>query len=244
MIDHNIGQAGEVDRTHDIDRVLERVASLPNNVPATVLDRIDASIQSSLSPVQPAPSTLVLTAGMVLLCAAVAFAGAAHSGFFGFQALSVAARVIILIVLALLAGIAARELVSQWIPGSRHYLAPRWLVALVSATLFVVFALLLNDHHATHFVSAGLICLSVGVLHAIPAAGFAAWFLRRGLAVEPIAAGAIAGTFGGLSGVTMLELHCANLEAPHVLLWHIAVVPVSAALGALAGWAIRSWKRS
>lgn len=228
----------------DIDQALENAARLPNAVPPAVLTRIDASIQSSLHPVRPTPSTSVLTTGMLLLCAAVALAGAAHSGFFGFQALTITARVIILSILVLLAGVASRELVSHWIPGSRHYLAPRWLVALVSTTLLCVFAALFNDYHATHFISAGLICLTVGVLHAAPAAGLAAWFLRRGLAVDPVAAGAIAGTFGGLSGVTMLELHCANLEAPHVLLWHVAVVPVSAALGALAGWAIRTWKRA
>ena len=228
----------------EIDRALETAArlahgssGLPHNVPPAVLDRIVTSIHSSLHPVRPAPGTSALVAGLLLLCAAVALAGAARSGFFGFLALDVAERVIVLSTLTLLAGIAARELVGQWIPGSRHYLAPGWLVALVSATLLCVFASLFDDYHATRFVSAGLICLSVGVLHALPAACLAAWFLRRGLAVEPVSAGAIAGTFGGLSGVTLLELHCANLEAPHVLFWHVAVVPVSAALGALVGWA-------
>lgn len=216
---------------------------LPHSVPPAVLDRIATSIHSSLHPVRPVPGTWVLTTGLLLLCAAVALAGAARSGFFGFQALGVAQRVIILSILAVLAGIVARELASQWIPGSRHYLSPGWLVALASVALLCVFAALFDDYHTTHFVSGGLICLSVGVLHATPAAGLAAWFLRRGLAVEPVAAGAIAGIFGGLSGVAMLELHCANLEAPHVLFWHVAVVPVSAALGALVGWASITRKR-
>jgi hypothetical protein len=35
------------------------------------------------------------------------------------------------------------------------------------------------------------------------------------------------------SGVTMLELHWANFQALHVLVWHTAVVPVSTAAGAL-----------
>ena len=117
------------------------------------------------------------------------------------------------------------------------------VATLVSATLFFAFALLFDDYHTTRFLSGGIVCLSVGVLHAIPAACLAAWFLRRGFAVEPVAAGAIAGTFGGLSGVTMLELHCPNLEAPHVLFWHVAVVPVSAALGALVARAIITRKR-
>jgi hypothetical protein len=60
--------------------------------------------------------------------------------------------------------------------------------------------------------------------------------LRRGFAVNPASAGLVAGTLGGLAGVGMLELHCPNFQAAHILVWHIAVVPVSAALGAMLGW--------
>ena len=45
---------------------------------------------------------------------------------------------------------------------------------------------------------------------------------------------------GGLTGVTLLELHCTNFEALHVLIWHTLVVPVSGAAGALLGWALRT----
>jgi hypothetical protein len=144
--------------------------------------------------------------------------------------------VIILPMLALLIGAVSRELVSQWTPGSRHLLQPGALLAAVTVTLLCLFAFLFHEYHATRFLAAGVICLAVGVMHAIPAACLAAWLLRRGFAVEPFAAGAMAGTFGGLSGVTLLELHCPDLEAPHVLLWHVAVVPVSAVLGGLIGW--------
>jgi hypothetical protein len=230
-------------KDREIDQALASAGHLAHSVHPAVLDRIATSIRPSLHPVRPMPSAWVSTAGLLLVGGAVALVGAARSGFFGFYARDVAERVAILSILALLAGICARELVSHWIPGSRHFLAPGWLVALVSATLLFTFALLFDDYHATRFVSGGVICLSVGVLHAVPAAGVAAWLLRRGLAVEPVSAGAIAGTFGGLSGVTLLELHCPNLEAPHVLFWHVAVVPVSAALGALAGWASSARKR-
>jgi hypothetical protein len=43
----------------------------------------------------------------------------------------------------------------------------------------------------------------------------------------------------GLAGVTMLELHCSNFEALHVLVWHTLVVPVSGAIGAILGWVLR-----
>ena len=228
----------------EIDQVLENAAPLAQGVQPAVLERIATSVHASLRPVRPAPRTWVLITGLLLLCATVALAGAARSGFSGFEALGMVERVIILSMLSMLAWVAAREIVSHWTPGSRHYLAPGALVALVSAILLFVFALLFDDYHTARFLSGGVICLSVGVLHAIPAACLAAWFLRRGFAVAAVAAGAIAGTFGGLSGVTMLELHCPNFEAPHVLFWHVAVVPVSAALGALVGWAVSARRRT
>jgi hypothetical protein len=42
----------------------------------------------------------------------------------------------------------------------------------------------------------------------------------------------------------MLELHCPNFQAAHILVWHTGVVPVSAALGALLGWELRFPGRS
>jgi hypothetical protein len=78
------------------------------------------------------------------------------------------------------------------------------------------------------------------VVHAIPAALLSLWVLRRGFAVNFVSAGMVAGTLGGLAGVTLLELHCPNFQAAHILVWHTAVVVVSGGLGALAGVALRA----
>jgi hypothetical protein len=105
-----------------------------------------------------------------------------------------------------------------------------------------VFALLFNDYRTENFVSAGLTCLGTGVLHAIPVALIAWWVLRRGCALDSVSAGLAVGALAGLAGLAglaVLELHCANFEALHVLLWHTLVVPVSAGFGALIGWALR-----
>lgn len=229
-------------KDREIDEAFSRVGRPLRGVDPAVLDRITAAIHSSLKPVRPLPGRRALIAILVLMCTAVALAGAARFGFFGFQALGLPERVVILSALATLAGLTASELVSHWTPGSRHHLTPQAVVALGTVTLLSVFGLLFHDYHAQHFVSAGVVCLCVGVLHAIPVSGLAAWLLRRGFAVDLISAGAIAGTLGGIGGVTMLELHCPNLEAPHVLIWHGAVVPVSAAVAALVGWSIQAWK--
>jgi len=56
--------------------------------------------------------------------------------------------------------------------------------------------------------------------------------------VNSVSAGLVAGTLAGLAGVGVLELHCANFEAAHLLVWHTAVVPVSGAAGAVLAWAV------
>ena len=228
---------------HEIEQRLSGAASPPRDVDSVVLDRITTAVHASLKPVSTLPGSRVLISGVVLICAVVALAGAARAGLLGFKALGVAQRVIILSALAALLWVTAREFVSQWIPASRRYLAPQALVALAAGVLIAVFGGLFSDYHVEHFFTAGIICLGAGVFHALVAACLAAWFLRRGCVLNLVPAGAMAGTLGGISGVTLLELHCPNLEAAHVLVWHVAVVPVSAAGGALIGWWVRAWRR-
>jgi len=135
--------------------------------------------------------------------------------------------------------LAATACVTEMIPGSRRRVAPGYLLGTGSLALLAVFAVLFRDYRTDRFVSEGVACLTAGLLHAIPTA-LASWFLlRRGLAVNPVASGLVAGTLAGLAGVTMLELHCANFQALHVMLWHTAVMPVSGAAGALLAWATR-----
>jgi hypothetical protein len=227
-------------KDREIDEILKQAAQAPHDVDPALLDRVASSIGSSMRPVRPLPPAWVLASGLVLICAAVALAGAARSGFYGFQKLSVLERALIFPTLGILIFLAATTCVSEIIPGSRHRVAPGWLLGAGSLALLAVFAVLFRDYRTDRFVSQGLVCLTAGLLHAIPAA-LASWLLlRRGFAVNSVAAGLVAGTLAGLAGVTMLELHCANLQAPHVMLWHTAVIPVSAAAGALLAWLLLS----
>jgi hypothetical protein len=223
----------------EIDEILKQAAQAPHNVDPALLDRVAKSIGSSLRPVRPVPPAWVLAGGLVLICLAVAVAGAARAGFYGIQKLSILERALIFPALGILIWLGATATASEMIPGRRRRAAPGLLLGAGSLGLLVVFAVLFHDHRTNHFVSQGIVCLSAGLLHAIPAA-LASWFLlRRGFAVNAVAAGLVVGTLAGLAGVTMLELHCANLETLHVMLWHTAVMPVSAAAGALLGWTAR-----
>lgn len=220
----------------EIDEMLAKAAHVPHAVPAALMKRIADSIEPSMQPVRPLAPTWVLTLAVILVGAAVALVGAARAGFQGVEALSMPARLLIFGALALLAGVAAAQTVREWIPGSRQVPSAA-ILAVASVAPLAVFAFLFHDYQAHHFLSAGLTCLVTGLMHAVPVALIAGWLLRRGYVVNSVSAGLIAGTFAGLAGLTVLELHCTNFEAPHVLVWHTLVVPVSASLGALVGWA-------
>lgn len=223
-------------KDREIDEILKQAAQAPHDVDPALLGRVASSIGCSMRPVRPLPPAWVLACGLVLICAAVALAGAARSGFYGIQKLSVLESLLIFPTLGILIWLAATTCVSEMIPGSRRRVAPGWLLGAGSLALLAVFAVLFRDYGTDRFVSQGFVCLTAGLLHAIPAA-LASWLLlRRGFAVNSVAAGLVAGILAGLAGVTMLELHCANLQAPHVMLWHTAVIPVSAAAGALLAW--------
>lgn len=228
-------------KDREIDEILKQAAQVPHDVDAGLLDRVVASIGPSMSAVRPLPSAGVLVAGLVLISAAVALSGAALRGFHGIQKMSSWERGLIFPILVILIWLAADTLVSEMIPGSRRRVSPGGLVGISNVVLLAIFAILFRDYHTEHFLYQGIICLITGLAYAIPTA-FASWFLlRRGFAVNPRAAGLAAGTLAGLAGVSMLELHCANFQAFHVLLWHTAVILVSAGGGAILPQVASRW---
>jgi len=219
----------------DIDEVLHQAAQTSDALEPALLQRVAASLQP-LEPVRPLPRTWVLATALLFLGAAIALVAAFHAGFYGFAKMDLLERLLIFSTLACFACVAAAEFVHSMIPGSRRLFTPENLLLLASILLLAIFALLFHDYHTDHFLSAGILCLVTGVAHAIPV-GLLGWLLlRRGLALNRVAAGLLGGAFAGLAGITLLELHCPNFQAFHILVWHTAVLPVSAALGALLGY--------
>jgi hypothetical protein len=223
----------------EIEEALNRAAPTRRLPTAGLLEQIADSVQASLTPVRPLPplwkqAGTLLAAGMV-----VALLGAARAGFLGFEALPPTSRSVIFAVLATLWGLTASQVVVAWLPASRRLLPPVAVLLGVSVALLALFWLEFVDGHSERFLSQGVRCLLTGLVHAALAAALGLWIVSRGYAVNPVTAGLILGVLGGLSGVTMLELHCANFETLHVMVWHTLVVPVSGAAGACAGWALR-----
>ncbi len=210
-------------------------AKVPEGPGDEMLGRIAESIAGSMRPVRPLPPQWMLSGGVALICALVALAGAAGMGFAGIAKMSALERGAVFSALGILVLAAAVELVSAMIPGSRRRFSSGVLLMVTAFCLAMVLALCFRDYRTTHFIHAGLVCLGIGMLHAM-VAGLLSWVvLRRGFAVDAVSAGLAAGTLAGLAGVGMLELHCPNFQAAHVLVWHLGVVLVSAGLGALSG---------
>jgi hypothetical protein len=230
-------------KDNEIDGVL-KAAQAPPGPESETLKRISESIRGSLWPVRPLPPKWVLSGGLILIGAAIALASAARAGFFGIEKMNPWQRGLIFSALSIFVVFAATEFVNAMIPGSWRRVSAGALLGIGTAALIGVFAVSFRDYRTDHFISAGVTCLVTGLLHAIPA-GLLSWLLmRRGFAVNAVSAGLAAGTLAGLAGLGVLELHCSNFQAAHVLVWHTAVIPFSAGAGALAGWGLHLLRKA
>jgi hypothetical protein len=220
-------------RNDEIDGILKRAAQ-PDPDPA-VTDRISRSIAASLAPVRPLPPVWALVAAAIAFSMVLGAAGAMILKPLGILRMNaVQAGTIFPLVVAVI-WLVAWLSVAESIPGSRRPANPWTLAAAVLSALALVFAFVFPDYRTERFVSEGIRCLTAGVAQAIPAA-VAVWLLlRRGFSVNPAASGFARGALAGSAGVFMLELHCPNFEAPHVIVWHIAVLPVCGLVGVAAG---------
>ena len=220
----------------EIDEILKKAKTAAGDPSPEVLRRILDTIVPPLKPVRPIAPSWILTGGLVLVCAAAALAGAFRLGLSGFEKMDALQRATVLSALVVLIWAASRAFVAEMIPGRRRSVMPVALLIFSYVGLASLFVLTFHDHSIEDFFPVGLNCLFTGLLHAIPA-GLLSWLVvRRGFALNAVAAGMLAGLLGGLAGVGMLELHCPNFETAHLVAWHAAVVPLSSALGALTGW--------
>jgi negative regulator of sigma F NrsF-like protein len=216
------------------DREIDVALADSPTVDKALLERISRRIVPNLRAVRPLAARL-LAVQLIAIAAAVAFAGASQIGFYAIHRLTDGQTAMIFPGLAILIWLAAAAATAAMIPGARQRLRPLPLMALACAALLAIFALIFRDYSTARFLRQGIACLKAGLMDALPA-GLVAWLvLRRGFAVDSAAAGAATGALAGLAGVLMLELHCPIFKAPHVMVWHTAVIPVSGAVGWVMG---------
>jgi hypothetical protein len=185
--------------------------------------------------VRPLPPTWTLALSFLAVFAAVSLAGAWALGMYGLRALSGPQRVSIFSVVTCIAGFAAVAAAREMRPAAGRRIAGATLLAGAAAVL-AVFALLFRDYGMRQFIHQGVPCLVAGLTFAVPAALLVSLLVHRGFVLNLVAAGMAAGTLAGLAGLGTLELHCPNVNAAHVMVWHVAVVVISGIAGLLIGW--------
>jgi hypothetical protein len=224
-------------RPDEIDRMLSESAdgSLPPEAGQAAVGMVEKAILADLRPVTPLASGRTFTSSFVgLFMVAAAISGVAL-GLHGFQALHEWQRASIFPTLLFAGWVAAVACSREMRPAGGARLGGFALLIAVGVISGLV-SLVFHGYSTQNLVPEGIPCLVAGLCVAAPTALVTLWISRQGFVLRWREGGLAAGVLSGLAGLGMLELHCPNLKAIHILIWHVGVVVVSAALGFGLGW--------
>jgi hypothetical protein len=177
----------------------------------------------------------VLASALLVIAAFAAAIGVFELGTAGWRTLNVLQAAAVFTALAACSVLLALSLARQIVPGSRVLLPASWSVFGFLAIIGAIFVTLYQAHPEPAFVSTGLVCLRIGLECAAPVAALCWLVLRRGAILNPRAVGALTGALAGFSGLLLLEIFCPNLNAYHVLAWHLGAVLASTLGGTATG---------
>jgi hypothetical protein len=229
-------------RCRDLTRLLDKAGdgSLPSQ---SLLRRIQGGILRDLKPIQPLASSWILLFWCAIIFLSAVAVGTLLLGTNGWNALSILQRIVVLVTLAASAVLLAISMVRQMAPGSKHVVPPAVLPVAILVVLMIVNAAMFRSQQESAFLRSGAMCMKNGLRYSMPAV-FLLWLiLRRGAVLYPKLTGAVAGGLAGLTGLSVLELNCPNLNAFHILVWHTGLVAASSIGGALLGAAVESIQR-
>lgn len=173
----------------------------------------------------------VMAAGVLLL------------GMNGWGVLSPAQKIVVFVTLAASAALLAISMIRQMVPGSTHIFAPAVLLVAIPVALLMVIAATFRSHEESAFLASGATCMKNGLMFSMPAGFLLGLIVRLGAILCSKLIGAAAGGLAGLTGLSVLELNCPNLNVFHILVWHGGVVVISSLGGALLGGAVESVER-
>jgi hypothetical protein len=199
---------------------------------------IHASVLRDLRPVRPLAPPSVFLAAFAITFLTVAILGFIQVHDYGWLVLSLLQKTIVFTSLALGAGALALSMARQMRPGSRYSVSPTLLPVAIFLLLAAGMAAVFQGREESAFVLRGLFCLRLGLKYAVPGLLLSWLVLRRGATLAPKLMGATAGGFAGLIGITVLEVHCPDLNLYHILVWHLGVLVTSALGGVALGAAV------
>ena len=230
------------DHVRNCNRCQELVNAL--NMPVGVdspspetLRHIADGMAADLRPVRPvAPAWYFYGAFAGIFVFLVAL-GVYRMGAFAISVMTPLQTATILSALAISTGLLVYSLVHQMVPGGRHRIPPLLLPVAITISLTIAMAVLFQFQHERSFWASAWACIRAGTpFGALAAVPF--WLmLRRGAILSPGMTGAATGLLAGLVGTSVLEIHCPNLDAWHILVSHLGVAILCALAGLVIGLA-------
>ena len=231
------------DHVRSCNRCQELIRGL--NSPASVdppssstLRQIAAGMATNLRPVRPLAPARYFFAAFVGIFLSIATLGVYRLGAFGIRVMTPLQNTAIFSVLAVSTGLLAYSLVHQMVPGGRQRISPRLLPVAILILLTIAMAVLFQFQHEPNFWGKAWACIQAGTPFGILAAAPFWLMLRRGAILSPILTGTATGLFAGLVGTSVLEAHCPNLHASHILVSHLGVAILCALAGLAIGWVV------
>jgi hypothetical protein len=213
-----------------LQAVLE--SSKPAAFPAALHNRIEAAILSELKPVSPLMGAWQSTAILLFCAAAVVAVANWQLGIGGWLARNRLQVCVDFTLLGISILVVALALAKQMAPGSQQA-APAWafIVTPLLALLAAVF-LLFGYRWSPNFWPRAIACWEIGIACAALSAPLFWLVLRRGFSLTPVSQGAMTGLLAGFVGVTVLEIHCPNLDRMHIADGHIGAAVTALLVGA------------
>jgi hypothetical protein len=221
-------------RCQEFVRVLNE--PVPVNPPSpAILGQIERSIAADLRPVRPLAPARYFFAAVVGIFVSIVGLVSYRIGAHAVGRMSSLQAGVILSALAIAVGLLAYSLVHQMAPGDRLRIPPALLAVGIVISLAVATSVLFQFQHERNFWANSWNCLRMGVpVGALASVPF--WLiLRRGAILNPALTGAGTGLLAGLAGTSVLEMHCPNLDASHILTAHLGVAVICAVAGLIAG---------
>jgi hypothetical protein len=230
------------DHVRNCSRCQELVNAL--NVPVGVdspspetLRHITDGMAAGLKPVRKIAPARYFFGAFVGIFVSVVALGVYRMGAFAIAVMTPLQTATIFSALAVSTGLLTYSLVHQMVPGSRHRIPPRLLPIAIAISLAIAMAVLFQFQHERNFWANAWACIRAGTpFGALAAVPF--WLmLRRGAILSPGMTGAATGLLAGLVGTSVLEIHCPNLDAWHILVSHLGVAILCALAGLVIGLA-------
>jgi hypothetical protein len=223
-------------RCQELVRSLNSPVPVDSPSPAT-LRRMAEGMATNLRPVRPVAPAPYFFGAFVGIFVSIVALGVYRLGAFAIAVMTPLQSAAILSALAISTATLAYSLVHQMVPGTRHRIPPRLLTLAVTISLTIAIAALFQFQHERNFWGNAWACIRagtpIGVLASVPF-----WLmLRRGAILSPSMTGAATGLLAGLVGTSVLEIHCPNLDAWHILASHLGVAILCSLAGLVIGLA-------